>query len=360
MLDGQAPYALVVARCLVRAPGVCLHVLSLTDRTPVRYARWLSTFELMPGLPDDAARLELVRNVVQRRGIDVILASSEDAIGFVSANRGELEKICAAVSTPGTKELDIAWDKGLFSSFMAQNGMPYPPTCLVTRGPGFDLAVKALPLPLLLKPVKTFGGVGMIRFSDHKSLIAHLSEARLPEKQFIVQSLVQGEDGGCNVLCRDGKVLVSTVQRGVVHSADPYGAPSCVEIVRDDEIVAQIARLMKSLNWSGVANIDYKLHEPDHSLTVLEVNPRYWGSLFASLFAGVNFPYLACVEAMGLPLPEIEFRPVRFTWNKRKLLAGLLAPKSTEPVEARGSVLRFMLPDPLPELVEYGRRVLRR
>ena len=47
-------------------------------------------------------------------------------------------------------------------------------------------------------------------------------------------------------------------------------------------------------------------------MTVLEINPRYWGSVMASLFAGVNFPYLACMEGMGIPLPEPDFRPVRW------------------------------------------------
>lgn len=357
MLDGQAPYGLVVARCLVRAPATRLHVLSLIDTPPVRYARWLSSFELTPRLPDDAARLELIRDVVRRRGIDVILATSEHAIDFISSNHDALRGICATVATPGRREHAIAWDKGEFSCFMAEQGMPYPATCFVTAGPEFESAVRSLTPPLLLKPVKTFGGIGMVRFDTHEDLLAHVRAARLPERRFIVQSFVDGRDGGCNVLCRDGKILVSTIQRGVVHSMDPYGAPSCVDVVRDDRILEQVARLVKSLHWSGVANIDYRLHEPDHSITVLEVNPRYWGSLFASFFAGVNFPYLACLEGMENPLPELHFRPVRFTWNKQKLLAGIMAPPGADRVEARGSILRYMLLDPGPELVAYRRRI---
>jgi predicted ATP-grasp superfamily ATP-dependent carboligase len=131
-------------------------------------------------------------------------------------------------------------------------------------------------------------------------------------------------------------------------------------MVRDEKVLAQVAALMQSLHWSGVANIDFKLDEQKGSMTVLEVNPRYWGSLLASLYAGVNFPYLACLEGMGLPLPESEFRPVRFTWHKRRLVAGLLAPKGKERVQSHGTVVRYLLADPMPELVEFGWRIGRR
>jgi len=335
-------------------------VLSLTDRALARHVRRVSSFELMPELPDDGARLNLLEKMVRGKGIDVILASSEDAIDFISAHRAALSRMCATVATPGRKELAIARDKGLFSCYAADNAIVHPATCLVTDGPELESAVKALKPPLLLKPVVGFGGDGVARFSGHEDLLKHLRVARLPENRFVVQSFAGGRDGGCNVLCRDGKVLVSTVQKGVVRSPDAFGSPSCVDVVRDEEVLAPVALLMKSLKWSGVANVDVKLNEREHSVTVLEINPRYWGSLLASLFAGVNFPYLACLEGMGIPLPDPEFRPVRFTWHKRRIIAGLLAPRGAQQIEPRGSLLRYIIPDPFPELIEFGRRVLRR
>jgi predicted ATP-grasp superfamily ATP-dependent carboligase len=360
ILDGQGPYALVAARCLVRAPGVRLHVLSLTDRALVRRARWIASFELMPVLPDDAARLNLVEEVVRRKGIDVILGTSEDAIDFISANRAALDRMCATVATPGRKELAVARDKWLLSCHMSQNGIPHPETCLVTDGTEFESAVKALKPPLILKPAQGSGGEGMVSFAGHETLLAHIRNARSRGKRFIVQTLVGGRDGGCNVLCRDGKILVSTVQKAVVANSRPFGSPSCVDVVPDEEVLSLVARLMSSLNWSGAVNVDLKLDERDHSVTVLEINPRYWGSLLASLFAGVNFPYLACLEGMGIALPDPDFRPVRFTWNERKVIAGFLARRGAEKTEVRGSVLRYVIPDPLPEIIEFGRRVFQR
>ena len=360
MLDGQAMYALLVVRCLVRAPGVRLHVLSFTNRALTRHARGIASFECLPMLSDASMRLELVQRVVRKHGIDVIIASSEDAIEFLSENRDAFRGLCATVATPGTKELAIARDKGLFSRHMAAQGLPHPATCVVTNGPEFESAIRALAPPLILKPVSESGGAGVVKFADHRSLLAHVRAARLRENGHIVQEFVRGRDGGCNVLCRDGKVLVSTVQKCVVSNPKEYGAPSCVDVMRDEKVLGQVTRVMQSLNWSGAANVDLKLDEEQSSVTVLEINPRYWGSLMASLYSGVNFPHLACLEGMGVPLPELEFRPVRFTWHKRRLLAGFLAPKGTAQFESRGTILRYQLADPMPELIDFTRRKFRR
>ena len=360
MIDGQAPYALLTARCLTQASGVRLHVLSLTDRALVRYARRIASFERMRVLPDDAARLEMLGEVVRRKGIDVLLGSSEDAIGFISSNRCELRGICATVATPGIDEMRIARDKWLFSCHMAKIPLPHPDSRLVTDDPEFQTAVEALTPPLVLKPVEGSGGEGMVRFESAELLFAYLERIGLPGKRFVAQSVINGRDGGCNVLCRDGEILVSTVQKSVVPNREPFGPPSSIDMVRDEEVVSTVARLMRSLNWSGVANVDFRLNEENHAVTLLELNPRYWGSVLASLFAGVNFPYLACLEGMGLPLPEPEFRSVRFTWHKSRVIAGLLAAEGRQSVEQRGSILRYVVPDPLPEFIEFGRKIFRR
>jgi D-aspartate ligase len=360
MLDGQAPYALLTARCLTRAPGIRLHVLSLTDRALVRYARGIAAFELMPALPDDAARCEMLEKVVRRNGIDVLLGSSEDAIEFISVNRDELVGMCAIVATPGGGEMAIARNKWLFSRHMATNAIPHPKTCLVTDGPAFRSGVASLAPPLLLKPVQGSGGEGMISFGSAEQLFAYVEGGHFFGDRYVVQSLVGGRDGGCNVLCRAGKILVSTVQKSVVANRQPFGPPSCVDVIRDEETVSVIARVMESLNWSGVANVDLRFDPQDTRVTVLEINPRYWGSVLASHFAGVNFPYLACLEGMGIPLPEPDFRSVRFTWHKSRVFAGLLAGEREQPVESRGSILRYMIPDPLPEIIDLGRKVFHR
>jgi len=46
------------------------------------------------------------------------------------------------------------------------------------------------------------------------------------------------------------------------------------------------------MKWSGVGMVEFRIDERDGSLKLMEVNPRFWGSLQLSILSGVDFPYM--------------------------------------------------------------------
>jgi len=69
----------------------------------------------------------------------------------------------------------------------------------------------------------------------------------------------------------------------------------------------EIENLMRSLEWSGVANIDLIYDTNNDVFKILEINPRFWATLDASLTAGVNFPYLYCLASLGEKIEDIKY-----------------------------------------------------
>ncbi len=57
--------------------------------------------------------------------------------------------------------------------------------------------------------------------------------------------------------------------------------------------------LLKSLNWIGVAMAEFKVDPRDGIPKLMEVNPRFWGSLHLAIVSGVDFPYLILKMAEG-------------------------------------------------------------
>ena len=51
-------------------------------------------------------------------------------------------------------------------------------------------------------------------------------------------------------------------------------------------------RLLKSIGWYGVAMVEYREDPRDGRCKIMEINPRFWGSLPLAIAAGVDFPYL--------------------------------------------------------------------
>ena len=160
---------------------------------------------------------------------------------------------------------------------------------------------------------------------------------------------------GCSVLCRDGKILAYTIQKGFIPGLQRFAPPAGIEFVKDDQTFAVVSRLISSLKWSGVANIDLKYDEKNRQVNVLEVNGRYWATILGSLVAGVNFPYLACLAGLGISFSRPDYRLNRFIRGNAAIIRGYLC-KSKVNFTFKETSWRYALTDSLPEVISLTRK----
>ena len=66
--------------------------------------------------------------------------------------------------------------------------------------------------------------------------------------------------------------------------------------MRDARLAGFASSVIRELGWTGVAMVEFK---KDDDYRLLEVNPRFWGSLPLATACGVNFPDLLCRMARG-------------------------------------------------------------
>ena len=77
-----------------------------------------------------------------------------------------------------------------------------------------------------------------------------------------------------------------------------------------------VKEVIESLNWSGVVHFDLRYNEKDNQVRVIEMNPRFWGSIVGSFYAGVNFPYLAVLLGLNREFPKFEYKHIRYVDGK--------------------------------------------
>jgi predicted ATP-grasp superfamily ATP-dependent carboligase len=165
--------------------------------------------------------------------------------------------------------------------------------------------------PLLLKPRRGGNGVGIVRCHHAAEVTAYLDARPHLWNQVVIQTEVAGWDIDCSVLCANGKIVAHTIQRPLVRSSSDFKPAPAVEFIEDEGALSVVGRLMAALGWTGVAHVDMR-YDVRGNITILEVNPRFWGSLPGSVQAGVNFPYLAVLLALGRPLPPVRSMPCRY------------------------------------------------
>lgn len=76
------------------------------------------------------------------------------------------------------------------------------------------------------------------------------------------------------------------------------GGPSTCRVgVHNNELLSKSCELLDSLNWVGVAMVEWKKDPRDNTYKLLEINPRFWGGLELAIKSGVNFPQ-HCVDIL--------------------------------------------------------------
>ncbi|HLF25797.1 MAG TPA: DegT/DnrJ/EryC1/StrS family aminotransferase [Anaerolineae bacterium] len=354
--DGENEHVLWVARSLANSGRVRLHVLSNKRWTPVRLSRHCA-YEFRPIGTDYAARVAALSDMTHREHIDVILPVSEEGVLFAAAKRDALSGLAALPPIPTLEALNIARNKWQLNQFASQHSLPVPEALAVTLDAEFDRRLSELEYPVLLKPAALTDGQGIRRFempSELRAFLADQDEQRFKDN-YLVQTFVPGSDVGLSVLCRAGEVLAYTIQRGLISAAHRFGPLTAMEFIPQADVLEIGHKLLAALRWSGVAHIDFRLDNRDGRAKIIEMNARYWGSLLGSLVAGVNFPYRACLTALGLPGSTPEYQHSRFTYSTtaiKECLRRLRGKSLLNGLAFHETGLRFFVADPFPELVK--------
>ena len=129
--------------------------------------------------------------------------------------------------------------------------------------------------------------------------------------------------------------------------------PSGIDFLYDEATFNIVKELAEKFNWSGIVHIDLRYDEKDKQVKIIEMNPRFWASVSASTFAGVNFPYIACLAALNRDLPKVEFQPKRVVRSGAaiRILAQHMVHRKQKDLYFDNSFIEFSLRDPLPNVV---------
>jgi carbamoyl-phosphate synthase large subunit len=244
---------------------------------------------------DDPGYVAQLRELVAEHDIDLVVPLT-DLDQLVLA--GAREELGAALLLPPAEVAAQMGDKYVAHETFERLGIPSPPSWLPEHVPA-DLA-----FPVLVKAREGFGSRHIYRASDREELDFHL--ARTPVPSF-VQTHCLGEEFSVDVFCDfDGRGL-NAIPRTMIESK---GGESITGMtIKDGDLIEHGRLVAEALPIWGPANIQC-FREPDGTLLVTDVNPRFGGAFPLPLAAGSRYPELAIALANGEhPEPTVgEFR----------------------------------------------------
>ena len=338
----------LVKDCLARAPKIRLYVMSTKKYGPSKYSRYVYNYTYYPKANTELEWIANINDELLKHDIDLIMPVFEDGIRTLIKFKKFITDTHKLVILPSLEMFTIANNKALLANHLVENDIPGPMIYQINKDN--YRAVKEKDFPLLIKPLNvTDGGSGIMLFKQKEEFLDYFKQINRGHN-FIYQEFIEGYDIDCSVLCEQGKIRSFTIQKGVLYGIKKFAPPIGVKFIYKEELYAVVEKLMKSLNWSGVAHIDLRYDIKDGKFKVIEVNTRYWGSLDASLAAGINFPYLYYLLSAQLEFERPTYNYIEFLSTK-----GLLKRiKQNAFLILNGSYLwkntafKFLLLDPIP------------
>ncbi|KAF5041169.1 ATP-grasp domain-containing protein [Methanoculleus sp.] len=251
------------------------------------------------------------------------------------------------------------YDKGVTLRIALDNGIPCPRTFFPENPDDAARIAGEIDYPVVVKPRVSSGRRGVRVCRDPETLIQAYAASASEFGPVVIQEFIPygGELGVYTLLNERSELRAVTVQRRIRSYPISGGASTLRETIKDErsQAATEIAlHLLKAMRWSGVAMVEFRIDARDGSLKLMEVNPRFWGSLHLSILSGVDFPYLLYQmlrDGDVEPVPDYQ-EGVECRW----LLPGdilwyLSAPKTWQNLK---EFLRFNTPDDILSLHDPG------
>jgi D-aspartate ligase len=353
--DGEKAILSSILNCVSQIKNIRLYVMSTNKDNPLRYSRYVHHYLFFPQTSNELDWISNINKVTQEHEIDVIMPVWEQAIKAILKNKNQLKSPEKLVPLPSLQDFTIAGSKDLLADHLHRFGIPGARTIPLTLDLFEDKSKFILNFPLLAKPLKSGSGRGIVKFKDFETLAEYFKVNGLKE-DYILQEFIKGEDYGCNLLCRDGEIMAYTIQKGNLwDSSKPYSAQIGLDFIYDEKLFQTVKKLMKSLNWNGITDIDL-LYDPENDVfNIVEINPRFWATLTAALMAGINYPHLLILMAMNKDIEPQSYKHMPyvnllgFKQHCKKNMAFIFKVDFIW----KNTPLKFRIGDPVPNAIKY-------
>jgi D-aspartate ligase len=262
----------------------------------------------------------------------VLFPAADAEVQLVAQNHAELSKVFRLV-TPTWDVARWALDKTLTYQRAATLGIDSPKT----YRPRDRREVETLDcrFPLVLKPaVKENRNIFTLakawRVDDRAALLSRYDEAAaaVGHAHVVIQELIPGGGSAqfsyAGVWGR-GSAVASMVARRTRQYPTDFGRTSTfVETIHNEQVEDAAEKFLGSLNYSGIAEIEFKFDARDRRYKILDVNARSWTWNSLGALAGVDFPYILWRVAMGEKVQRTRAdTDARWMYLSRDILAAI-------------------------------------
>ncbi len=257
------------------------------EQSIARFSRYATKSVSVPTLADEDETVNTLLRLEQELGLSgwVLFPTRDETAAILSRQRSRLGERMR-VPTPPWESFRHAWDKRSTYRLAAQLEIPVPQTW----SPDSAEHLEAIdgPLPLVIKPAikprffkATKAKAWRADTTDELRVRFAAATQAAGGEPIMVQELIPGTGAQQFAYCaffKDGRALGSMVVcRARQHPHDFGRASTYVETVDLPELEEMGERFLRTIDYYGLAELEFKLDEREGEYKLLDFNARTWG-----------------------------------------------------------------------------------
>jgi carbamoyl-phosphate synthase large subunit len=229
----------------------------------------------------------------------------------------KLERYGIKIIGTDFKSLDLAEDRGSFSTLLKENNIPYPKFGVINDAEEAITLSKELGFPLLVRPSYVLGGQSMKIVINEEELEQHVVKLLndLPDNKVLLDHFLQGAiEAESDSIC-DGKDvyiigMMEHIEPAGIHSGDSYAVLPTFDL--SENVIKQMEQHTKTialaLNTVGLLNIQFAIK--DEIVYIIEANPRASRTV-PFIAKAYDEPYVnyATKVMLGKKVKDFKFEP---------------------------------------------------
>lgn len=193
----------------------------------------------------------------------------------------KLEKYGIKIMGTSFKSLDLAEDRGSFSTILKENNIPYPKFGVITSADEAIELSKTLDYPLLVRPSYVLGGQSMKIVINEEELEQHVVDLLKdhPDNRVLLDHFLENAiEAEADAICDGTDAYIIGIMEHIepagIHSGDSYAVLPTFDL--SENVLKQIEdytkRIAIELKTVGLINIQFAIK--DEKVYIIEANPR--------------------------------------------------------------------------------------
>ena len=263
------------------------------------YSKYCAGRVVYPSTEKEEEFVDYICDLCEDRKVEVVLPIGYDATTTLSKHMAKFEGI-AKVPVASWESMQVAADKAKSLALASRLGLSVPKS--------YSTVDEVDSFPVVVKGVRSSGRIRYISSMEELETV-DVSET-------VTQEYIPGEGYGFFALYNNGQLRAAFMHRRLREYPLTGGPSIAAESVHDPELERSGLKLLNALKWHGVVMAEFKKDSRDGKFKLMEINPKFWGSLELAIRSGVDFPYLTVRMAVDGDVPPVLNYSVgvKFKW----------------------------------------------